>query len=60
MDEILNLIEPVSEGFPSYSCVTYISCPCHTFLWMCVILGLKDWDDIVGDLILIVSQYDPT
>ena len=28
MDEILNLIESVSEGFPSYSCISGLLCLC--------------------------------
>ena len=37
LDEILNLIESVSEGFPSYSCI---------------ILGLLVLADTIGGLIL--------
>ena len=29
LDEILNLIESVSEGFPSYSCVTFVNISVH-------------------------------
>ena len=28
LDEILNLIESVSEGFPSYSCISELLCLC--------------------------------
>ena len=28
LDEILNIIESVSEGFPSYSCISELLCLC--------------------------------
>ena len=38
LDEILNLIESVSEGFPSFSCISELLClfTCLLFLWTCI------------------------
>ena len=34
LDKILNLIESVSGGFPSYSCMLYIDINCLTHAWL--------------------------
>ena len=60
MDEILNLIESVSEGFPSYSFyqyITHITCKEGTFLIIIIFRNRLKMQDHFSNSVCLLAEF---
>ena len=60
LNEILNLIESVSEGFPSYSCIINCSFSFMENLWLTNVLGMYTVlrQALYGDIIFVSYRHN--